>query len=76
VFIECQFLTSVIYPFFPLPQKLFADIAGFTAWSSEREPSQVFILLETLYQNFDTLANRLGGKFFLLWRVLYSSFLL
>lgn len=28
---------------------LFADIAGFTAWSSTREPSQVFILLETIY---------------------------
>ena len=28
---------------------LFADIAGFTAWSSAREPSQVFILLETIY---------------------------
>lgn len=28
----------------------FADIAGFTAWSSTREPTQVFILLETLYE--------------------------
>ena len=27
---------------------MFADIAGFTAWSSEREPSQVFQLLESL----------------------------
>lgn len=25
---------------------MFADIAGFTAWSSEREPTQVFMLLE------------------------------
>jgi hypothetical protein len=26
---------------------MFADIAGFTAWSSVREPGQVFLLLET-----------------------------
>lgn len=32
---------------------LFADISGFTAWSSVREPTQVFILLETIYQAFD-----------------------
>lgn len=36
---------------------MFGDIAGFTAWSSTREPSQVFILLETLYGAFDELAN-------------------
>lgn len=45
---------------FPNTTVLFADIAGFTAWSSEREPSQVFTLLETVYQAFDTLAHRLG----------------
>lgn len=39
---------------------MFADIAGFTAWSSEREPDQVFLLLEALYQNFDSIAHRLG----------------
>ena len=27
----------------------FADVVGFTSWSSVREPSQVFILLERLY---------------------------
>ena len=32
---------------------MFADICGFTAWSSVREPSQVFTLLETVYQAFD-----------------------
>jgi class 3 adenylate cyclase len=26
---------------------MFADIAGFTSWSSVREPTQVFTLLET-----------------------------
>ena len=40
---------------------VFADIAGFTAWSSAREPHQVFKLLETLYSAFDVIANRLGG---------------
>ena len=29
---------------------MFGDIAGFTAWSSTREPTQVFTLLETIYQ--------------------------
>ncbi len=29
---------------------MFADIVGFTAWSSTREPSQVFTLLETTYK--------------------------
>lgn len=39
---------------------LFADISGFTAWSSVREPTQVFILLETLYQAFDSAAKKRG----------------
>lgn len=38
---------------------MFADISGFTAWSSEREPSQVFILLETLYGAMDKAARRM-----------------
>jgi len=37
---------------------MFADIAGFTAWSSTREPSQVFILLESIYRQFDSIAKR------------------
>merc|ERR1711988_30658 len=39
---------------------LFADIAGFTAWSSVREPTQVFTLLETVYGAFDNIAQRRG----------------
>ena len=35
---------------------MFADVEGFTAWSSVREPSQVFTLLETLYAAFDRVA--------------------
>lgn len=30
----------------------------FTAWSSVREPSQVFTLLETVYKSFDKTAKR------------------
>ena len=37
---------------------MFADISGFTAWSSVREPSQVFTLLESVYRAFDTIARR------------------
>jgi class 3 adenylate cyclase len=43
---------------FPNATVLFADIAGFTAWSSEREPSQVFTLLETIYDAFDRIAAK------------------
>lgn len=37
---------------------LFTDIAGFTKWSSERNPVEVFKLLETLYGQFDRIAKR------------------
>lgn len=36
---------------------MFADITGFTAWSSVREPSQVFTLLESVYGAFDDIAK-------------------
>jgi class 3 adenylate cyclase len=36
----------------------FVLISGFTSWSSGREPSQVFILLETLFHEFDKIARR------------------
>lgn len=39
---------------------LFADFVGFTAWSSVREPSQVFTLLEAVYDAYDTTAKRRG----------------
>jgi len=44
---------------FPHTTVLFADIEGFTAWSSEREPTQVFELLESVYAGFDEIAKRL-----------------
>lgn len=45
---------------FPETTVVFADIAGFTAWSSVREPSHVFSLLETLYGAFDKIARYHG----------------
>ncbi|CAJ1965718.1 unnamed protein product [Cylindrotheca closterium] len=39
---------------------IFIDIAGFTAWSSARKPTQVFMLLERLYSSFDKLCHRYG----------------
>jgi hypothetical protein len=45
---------------YPSATVFFADIAGFTAWSAEREPTQVFTLLETVYNEFDTMADHLG----------------
>ncbi|CAJ1964566.1 unnamed protein product [Cylindrotheca closterium] len=43
---------------FPSTTVMFGDMVGFTAWSSTREPSQVFILLETIYKEFDRLAKK------------------
>lgn len=43
---------------FPEVTVLFADIAGFTAWSSVREPSQVFTLLESIFETFDVIAKK------------------
>jgi class 3 adenylate cyclase len=37
---------------------LFADISGFTAWSSMHTPAEVFKLLETLYAAFDKIARK------------------
>jgi len=43
---------------FPHCTVLFADITNFTAWSSTREPAQVFVLLQSLFQAFDQIAKR------------------
>lgn len=37
---------------FPATTLVFMDLAGFTSWSSSREPSDVFLLLETLFFEF------------------------
>ena len=39
---------------------LFADLAGFTHWSSKREAEDVFFLLESLYKAFDNIAMKRG----------------
>eukprot|EP00934_Nitzschia_sp_Nitz4_P005986 Nitzschia sp. Nitz4//scaffold53_size117307//369//2626//NITZ4_003750-RA/size117307-augustus-gene-0.89-mRNA-1//1//CDS//3329554145//5976//frame0 len=49
--------SAPIADLFPHTTVLFADIAGFTNWSSSREPSQVFTLLESLYGEFDAIAT-------------------
>eukprot|EP00980_Cylindrotheca_fusiformis_P020351 scaffold7354_cov93-Cylindrotheca_fusiformis.AAC.4 len=43
---------------FPSVSVVYADIVGFTAWSSAREPQQVFLLLESIYHSFDKIAYR------------------
>jgi Adenylate and Guanylate cyclase catalytic domain len=45
---------------YPDTTVMFADIKGFTAWSTTREPTQVFQLLETLYCEFDKLTKVFG----------------
>jgi hypothetical protein len=52
------FSSKPIADLFPNCTVMFADIVGFTAWSSVREPVQVFILLESVYHAFDTIANQ------------------
>lgn len=46
---------------FYLTRPVFADIENFTAWSSVREPGQVFSLLENIYGAFDSVAKRRGA---------------
>jgi Adenylate and Guanylate cyclase catalytic domain len=43
---------------YPNTTIFFGDIAGFTAWSNAKEPTEVFMLLETIYSAFDHLAMR------------------
>ena len=47
-----------IADFFSETTIMFADISGFTAWSSTREPKQVFALLEAIFHEFDSIARR------------------
>jgi Adenylate and Guanylate cyclase catalytic domain len=55
---DLAYKSMPIADLFPETTVLFADIAGFTAWSSVREPCQVFMLLETLFHAFDALATK------------------
>ena len=56
--LESIFKTKPIADLFPEVTIMFADLVGFTAWSSMREPAQVFTLLETIYHEFDQIAKR------------------
>lgn len=52
--------STAIADLYPNCTVLFADIAGFTAWSAGRQPTEVFRLLETIYGVFDKIAKRRG----------------
>lgn len=65
---------KAIASLYPETTIFFADIAGFTQWSSTRTPSDVFTLLETLYGSFDSIAAKrkvfkgtFGGDSLLPW---------
>jgi Adenylate and Guanylate cyclase catalytic domain len=77
--------SAPIADLFPSATVMFADIASFTAWSSVREPTQVFMLLEEVYNSFDSIAKRrrvfkvetIGdsyGKTASVFHVYYTSF--
>eukprot|EP00538_Stauroneis_constricta_P006140 CAMPEP_0119570654 /NCGR_PEP_ID=MMETSP1352-20130426/43720_1 /TAXON_ID=265584 /ORGANISM="Stauroneis constricta, Strain CCMP1120" /LENGTH=1723 /DNA_ID=CAMNT_0007620323 /DNA_START=525 /DNA_END=5699 /DNA_ORIENTATION=+ len=51
---------SPLAELFPYCTVAFTDISGFSPWSSEREPAQVFTLLESIFQTMDALARRRG----------------
>jgi Adenylate and Guanylate cyclase catalytic domain len=51
---------SPIAELYPETTVLFADIVGFTAWSSVRQPTHVFYLLESVYGAFDVIAKQRG----------------
>lgn len=53
-----MYTSAPVADLFPDCTCMEADIAGFTAWASVREPVQVFRLLETLYGAFDEIAHR------------------
>jgi Adenylate and Guanylate cyclase catalytic domain len=57
VFPLFNIFTNKIYCLNPCLSQL-TDIAGFTEWSSKREPNDVFVLLETIYGSFDAIALR------------------
>ena len=52
--------SSPIADLFDETTVLFSDIAGFTAWPSVREPTQVFTILESIYGTFDVVALKRG----------------
>ncbi|CAB9507180.1 Receptor-type guanylate cyclase gcy [Seminavis robusta] len=55
---SCRKKADPIADLYPECTVYFADIAGFTAWSSSRQPVDVFRLLEAIYSEFDRIAKR------------------
>jgi hypothetical protein len=55
---EANLVDRPIAELYPETTVLFCDIAGFTEWSSKRQPWEVFHLLETIYGEFDEIARR------------------
>jgi hypothetical protein len=53
-------MNGAIADVFPAVTVLFADVAGFTEWSSTKPPETVFMFLGALFVEFDELAGRLG----------------
>jgi hypothetical protein len=51
---------DAIATLYPETTVMFADIRGFTNWSSSRPPNEVFLLLESIYGAFDKLAKSFG----------------
>jgi class 3 adenylate cyclase len=50
--------SAPIAELYPETTIMIADLVGFTAWSAVREPTQVFILLEAIFLEFDEIAAR------------------
>lgn len=53
-----EYEDSILAELYSETSVIFADIVGFTQWSSSREPFQVFKLLETLFLSFDMIAKQ------------------
>jgi class 3 adenylate cyclase len=51
-------VTKSVTALYPNTTVFYSQIVGFTAWSSQRAPDQVFELLETVFCEFDEVANR------------------
>jgi hypothetical protein len=58
--IDIASLEKPIADLYPDTTVYFADIAGFTSWSSQRDPEQVFTLLQAVYKTFDDEAKKRG----------------
>lgn len=57
---------------FPSTTIMFADIAGFTSWSTAHTPQHVFCLLEKLFKEFDRASKKLGVFYYIfLWSIVY-----